>query len=252
MSLAVKFFMAILLFFSLETANAKDVYLLVLQEAVSKDCEVANLVDTDGLYQVGVDASAVSIRLPLSWPGCIDLGFLAPLRNKMVESGMADRIIFMPIEIAGSTLKDWEAGGIFHVKLKSALEVANSHNIKFDYALWQGRLIHADFSRSSYVSDVRRLIKSISLSTKIDKWIIGLSASCIGVGVRALPVQWAPLLNRFRGPEIGDLEEIYRSDRCNLNQAGQKEMVDRWFSAMKNADIESEKYQKESFLYYFK
>lgn len=253
MLLAVKFFIAVLIFFSLGIASAKDVYLLVLKEAIPKNCEAINLGDTEGLYQVGLDTREVSGRLPLSWSGCMDFGFLAPLRKKMIESGMAERVIVMQIEIAGSNLRDWEAGGRFHVKLKSALVVANSHNIKFDYALWQGRFIPANFDRLSYVGDVRRLIKSISLSTKIDKWIIGLSASCIGEnGAKTLPVQWAPLLNRFPGPDIGEFENVYYADRCNLNQAGQREIVHRWFSAMKKADIESNKYQKESLLYYFK
>ncbi|PHV29703.1 hypothetical protein CSQ93_00755 [Janthinobacterium sp. BJB426] len=180
-------------------------------------------------------------------------GVLLPLGQEIIKSGMADRVVFLPIGITGTNVRDWLEGGRGYKKLKLALDTASFHNIKFDYALWQGRLISDKFTRSNYVNDVRQVIKSMSLSTKINKWLIGLSASCDRIIGKQVPeIQWAPLLNRFPGPDIGALSTADRSDPCNVNDFGKKVLVQHWLRAINNADTKSEKYQKESLLYYFK
>lgn len=253
MLLVAKFFFTVTFLLSFGSANARDIYLLVLQEGISKNCPLPGLVETQGLYQIDLDGREVFAHLPFPWTDCMSDGVLLPLGQKMIKSGMADRVVFMPIGIAGTNVRDWLEGGRGYKKLKSALNTASFHNIKFDYALWQGRLISEKFTRSNYVSDVRQVIKSMSLSTKINKWLIGLSASCdLIIEERVPEIQWAPLLNRFPGPNIGALNTADRSDPCNVNDLGKKVLVQHWLRAMNNSDIMSKKYQKESLLYYFK
>lgn len=254
MLLAVKFFIVTVLLFLVGSASARDIYILVIQEGAPENCKVELFGAIKGVYQIDLNGREISAQSPFLWADCMEGNILLPLGQEMIKLRMADRVIFMPIGTAGTNVRDWLVGGRVHQKLKLALDTANLKNIKFDYALWQGRFIGEKFPQSNYISDVRAVIRSISLNAKIEKWIIGLSVSCEGATGEqevSFPL-WAPLINRFPGPEIRALDSVYRSDQCSFNELGQKALAQLWFRAMTDADSASKKYQKESLLYYFK
>ena len=245
-----KFFIAALLIFCVEYGNARDMYVLAVQENISTMCEEKYLDKVEGIYEIDENGRKIPVGMKSSKENCGSIGSIVPLGQEIIKAGMAKQVVFMLINATGSdgNLMDNQASR----KLRSAIGLENSKNIKFDFALWQG-VLKKDNLNSSYSREVRGVVKSISLSAKVEKWVIGLSAYCHRpAGEPGISIRKEPLINRFPGPDIGALASEYRSDQCDLNDLGQKEMAKRWYAAMKKADIDSEKYQKESLLYYFK
>lgn len=253
MSSGVKFFIAAALLFFLHAANARDIHILILQESVSSDCNAKVFDAVDGVYQISLDGEEVPARAPFFWANCLEGDVFLPLGQAMIKSGMAERVIFMPIGTRGTSVRDWLVGGRAYEPMKLALKKANHKNINFDYVLWKGDFVDAKFSESRYQNDVQKILKEVKLGAKTEKFIISKSVSCNvkGDGYEKT-YRWDPLYKRFPGPDIGKLASKYYINECNLNDLGKKEIVQLWLHAIKKADIDNERYQKESLLYYFK
>ncbi|EZP41385.1 hypothetical protein [Janthinobacterium lividum] len=245
-----KLFIAALLILCSNFTNAHDMYIFVVQETPFAMCEGKSFDEVDGIYEIDEGGREIPAGTNSSQDTCRNMGSIIPLGQEILKAGMAKRVVFMLTNVARSDeilIDDEESK-----KLNSAIELANSKKIKFDFALWQGNLMGKN-PNSSYSREVQAAVKSISLSAKVEKWVIGLSAYCHRpAGDPAISIRQEPLINRFPGPDIGVLAGEYRTDQCSVNDLGQKEMAKLWYAAMKKADIESEKYQKESLLYYFK
>ena len=245
-----KLFIAALLILCSNFTNAHDMYIFVVRENTFAICEEKYFDEVDGVYEIDEGGREVLAGVKSSQDNCRNIGNIIPLGQEIIKAGMAKRVVFMLINVARSNelLIDDEVSK----KLNSAIELANSKKIKFDFALWQGDLMKKN-PNSNYSHEVQGAVKSISLSAKVGKWVIGLSAYCHRpAGDPAIYIRQEPLINRFPGPDIGVLAGEYRADHCSVNDLGQKEMAKRWYAAMKKADIDSEKSQKESLLYYFK
>lgn len=252
MSSVAKVFFAALLFCFVIPVNARDVYILNLQENGGKDCMARGAKELQGIYRLGIDGAEQDSISPIA-SSCLKEGIFLPFARKLIEKGQVDRVIFMTISQEGSQLTDWLNDGPLKEKLARAIEAARLKKVKFDYGLWQGGLINRDLLTSNYVSSVRKVVKSVSLSIPVEKWLMGLSASCDRAeNEPAMTIRKEPLLNRFSGPDIGMLGTEYRSDACTLNDAGTKELAKLWIDALARADKKSLEYQKESLLYYFK
>lgn len=253
MSSVVKIFVATLLLFFLKAAVARDIYILVLQETSPAQCKVEDFAEINGIFQVGRDGKLLPARSPWAWANCTGGDILLPIGQELIRQGKAERVIFMPVSAENTKLQDWLPNGPLHQKMMSALNTAKHQNITFDYGFWQGQLIDTPSFSPDYVSTVRRVVKSATLGIKVEKWLTALSAKCArSLDEPALAIRKEPLLNRFSGPDIGVLGHSYRTDICTLNAAGRNQLARLWIDAINKADIASEKYQKESLLYYFK
>ena len=249
LSVAKSFTAALLMLCSTFT-HARDMYILAVQENASAVCEGKYFNEVEGIYEIDEGGNEIPAGMKSAKATCENMGNILPLGEEILKAGMVNRVVFMLVNATGSdeNLMDDEASK----KLKSAIDLANSKKIKFDFALWQGALMENN-PNANYSREVQGTVKSISLSAKVEKWVIGLSAHCHrAAGDPTISIRQEPLINRFPGPDIGTLAGEYRTDQCSVNDLGQKEIAKLWYAAMKKADIDSEKYQRESLLYYFK
>lgn len=253
MLLVVKTFALIFSLFFFAAASARDVRILVLNEVSSSKCDAKDVANVQGLYQIGLNGSELPFHAPFAWDECTDGTLLTSLGQDILRSGMADRVIFMPVGVEGSHIEDWFAGGRAQEKLKLALHEAASNNVRFEYVLWNGALVDGPISASHYQINVQKILKVVKMSTAADKFIISKS---ISVGKEKFPRSvmhpWDPLVGRFAGPDLRVLGDAYRSDDGNFNLLGKRKLAELWLRSMQDADAESQRYQKESLLYYFK
>lgn len=253
MSSAVNLIVAVLLFFTSSSLSAKDVNILILREHVTADCQRKLSGALGGIYQIDMQADALAVGSPDSWDTCANGLIFHTLSQAMIQSGMADHVTLTPVGIPTGSLNEWFVSGRAHEKMKSVAEKANAKNITFDYVLWDGGLIDGEFSASTYQIDVQKILKEVKLGTKVEKFIISKSVSCTaGIESHGRAYRWDPLFRRFSGPDIGKISREYYADKCNFTEAGQKKIAQLWLEAIKKADIEDKKYQKESLLHYFK
>lgn len=252
MLLGVRFCIVTLMFFFINTAIARDIHILFLKENGSATCHEKSMKSAESIYHIGRNGEILSNNQYFPWAICEGGAEVVAIAQRLMEDVSVDRVIFLPVAAAGTKSHDWLVGGKAFENLNSALQVAKDNNIGFDYALWQGGLVDGSVE-SGYKSNVWRVMKYITLNAKVDKWIIAPSASCQRK-VNDLPIfmRRDVVLNHFAGPDIGSFAGNYRSDPCTLNALGNRKMAEQWFSTMRDADILSSRYQKESLLYYFK
>ena len=238
-------------------ASAKDIYILVIGEAGSANCNAHRFTKAVGVYQIGLDGAVKPAHDPFEWADCKGGSIWIPLGKQIINAGMADRVIFMPIGLARMRARDWLADGRAVSKLSSVTNLVVGRKIRFDYALWQQGYSDRGSSGPQYISDLSKVIKNVSLNMQITKWIIAQSAGCgaaVSTHIKVAQSQIAlnPLFNRFLGPDISSLSSAYRSTECNFNEIGQQKVAQLWFRSMQEADTANVRYQKESLLYYFK
>lgn len=253
----VKFACSLGLLACLAPAHARDIHILVIGGGTASNCNAHAFGEARGVYQIGLSGSEKPARDPFELADCKGGSIWVPLGQKMVETGMADRVIFMPVGVAGARARDWQAGGRAYGKLLSVMSTAKARNIKFDYAFWQEGSADIGADPAQYANDLNKAVKAISINMNVGKWIIAQGAGCgdkRGGAINAAQLHYSrsPLFNRFPGPDMSGLDSTYRSDGCYFNELGQRELAQLWFRSIVAADSASLKYQKESFLYYFK
>lgn len=249
----VKAFIAVVLLCTVFPVVAKDIYILRLEENGVADCKGIFKENLQGIYRIEIDGEERELSKIRENEDCLDEEVFLPFAKGLINKGEATRVFFMSVSQKNTHLIDWLGDSKVQKDLSLAIKTSNLKNIKFDYGIWQGSLIDREFFKDKYVSNVRKVIKLTSLKVPVEKWVIGLSSSCDRrKDEMALTIRREPLLNRFAGPDIGILNEKYRSDVCTLNEKGLDSLAKLWKDAIIFADEESKKYQKESLLYYFK
>ena len=234
-------------------AVARDLNILILQETYPVECEITEHPGVDGVFQFNQDGERIPAKGGGAWNDCDNGSFLLPFGKQLIDSGMASSVTFMPVGLRGSSVKDWATGGAAYGKLQSALKVANRRQIKFDYVLWQGGIVDYKLEFGKYHESIAKALKSVKLNTRAQKFIILKSITCRDLAhPPEIPYQWNPLQNRFDGPNLSGLGAEYYADRCSLNASGNRKMAQLWKQAIDNAEIEGERFQRESLIYYFK
>ncbi|MDN2704564.1 hypothetical protein O0881_21510 [Janthinobacterium sp. SUN100] len=250
----VRFFVVAMLFLFSFSTNARDLHILVMQEGGAADCrEAPHEKKVQGVYLLDLNGQETPARLSTGRTDCAADNISVLLGQKMIQTGIAERVFFMSISASGEHVHDWLTGGALYKDLQLAVKAEKLKKIKFDYALWQGWFIDEKLTESQYNGEVRRAVKSVSLDMKVEKWIIGRNGKCgQKKTAHTSSVKWEVLLNRFPGPDIGQLNDEYYSGNCGMNELGQNALAQLWFDTIKSVDIASGKYQRESLLYYFK
>lgn len=253
MLLGVRFAIVMMLFLCSFSTSARDFHILVMQEGDAVDCRETVNEKVPGVFLLDLSGLEKSAHLSTDPADCTANNISVLLGQKMVQAGIAERVFFMPISASGERVHGWLAGGILYKDLQLAVKTVKSKNIKFDYALWQGLFSDNQLPESKYNGEVRRLVKSISLDMEVGKWIIGRNGRCDQKNTaHTKSLKWEALLNRFSGPDVGQLNEKYYSGNCGMTESGQNALAQLWVDTIQSVDIASRKYQKESLLYYFK
>lgn len=245
---------ALLLSLNLE---ARDLYVLVVGQSISANCNEHVFEESTGVYQVDLNGDLKPAKDPFEWADCDKGAMWLPLGTKIVTSGFANRVIFMPIGVGGTSVSDWQPGGRAFGKLKSALSLANQKSIKFDYAFWhQGS---SDYGQDPiiYGKALSQVLTFISLNTKVDKWIVAQHSKCGSqydhrIAKEQKNISLNPQFRRFPGPNTNEFGMEYRYDGCHLNRSGQEKMAELWFNSIMAAEKIDYNFQRESLLFYFR
>ena len=181
----------------------------------------------------------------------------APLGTAMVERGFAKKVAVFPLDANGMGAVDWLPAGRGNARFVAAMDVARRQGGEFDYALWQPSEADNALTVEQYRNALIELIKMVSFKVNVKKWVVAPRAYC---GARTGPslddanfrLVANPIYNRFVGPRISDLGGAYQGGGCRFDAQGQRKVAYAWLAAIRQAETDSEKYQKESLLYYFR
>ena len=239
------------------TALAKDVHILVIGDSAAANCNAQSFGPVPGVYQVGRDGREKLAADPLDLGDCQGGSIWIPLGEAMVRAGFAQKVVFVPLGVTGAKVGDWLQPGRASGRLGGAIKAASLRGVEFDYAIWQQSESGNTLTGEQYRASLNRVVKIVSVNAKVKKWIIAQGAHCDGTtggAIEDAQHRYAgnPIFNRFPGPHTSALGAAYRATGCVFNARGQQKMAELWFDSIKKADVNSDRYQKESLLYYFR
>lgn len=256
MSLVAKIFFTLLLCFS-SISYSNQLNILVIGDDKSANCNQHVYESVDGVFQLDLDGKEVAAKDPFLWADCKDGSVWIPLGRELIKSGLADKVVFMPIGISKVKASDWRAVGPAKIKLELALKIIKERNLQFDYLLWQQGSSDIGSKPTIYKKEANEIFKYLKKSIRLKSIIIAKDSSCNGKTdsdiFNSQNILGEDFLNRrFPGPNINLLTASNLNNDCLLNFSGQEFVADQWLESMKNAKVIDQMIQKETLLYYFK
>jgi len=238
-------------------ANGRDLYILAVGDSSLGNCNAQSYGNVEGVYQIGIDGNVKPARDPFDWSACAGGSIWMPMGRIIIEQGIAQKVIIMPVVVPRAGVRDWLPGGSQSALLTRAIETISKKNIAFDFVFWQQGLSDVKSFDSSYKNNLWRLTKEIGLKVKADRWLIAQGSSCrspLRQDLRAILSELANahIMSRYNGPDLDELPPISVDQACNLTGIGQRNAAALWIEAIKKSEIESKKFQKETLLFYFR
>lgn len=222
--------------------SLKELYILVIGQSISSNCNQTVYAPVDNVLQVALDGSLKPARDPFEWADCKQGSMWMPLGKRIIDSGMTKKVVFMPIGVGGTSVRDWQSGGKASAKLNSALDLIKQQGLKFDAVFWhQGTADHG-MTSGEYSDRLLSVISYVNSKITTGRWLIGVHSRCWGnydpqIEAAQRLVGSATSAGRFPGANSNLLGNAYRFDECHLNQAGQEEMATMWLEALRNARV---------------
>lgn len=222
--------------------SPKELYILVIGQSISSNCNQTVYGPVDNVLQVAKDGSLKPARDPFEWADCTQGSMWMPLGKRIIDSGIAQKVVFMPIGMGATSVHDWQTGGKAFTKLNSALDLIKLQNIKFDAVLWHQGYSDSGATQSYYKERLLSVIAYVNSRITVGRWLIGLHSRCYGsydqvIEAAQRSVGDAAPEARFLGANSNLLGDEYRFDGCHLNGLGQEQMANMWLEALRNAGI---------------
>lgn len=217
-----------------------ELRILVLGQSISSNCNERIYGLVSGVYQVALTGEIKAARDPFEWADCSNGSMWMPLGRKLIESGVAAKVVFMPIGVGATSVQDWQPGGRAFGKLENAIRVIHERGINFDLALWHQGYSDYGTAPSDYTNRLSGIVNYVNNNVKVGRWIIALHSRCYGrydPNIELAQQQFAnaPQFGRFVGPNTNLLGDEFRFDSCHLNSRGQEEMAALWLNSIQAA-----------------
>jgi hypothetical protein len=214
--------------------------ILIVGQSISSNCNEHTYGPVDNVLQIGRDGVLKAALDPFEWADCSNGSMWMPLGKLLIEKGVAKKVVFMPIGVAGTKVRDWQAGGIAFPKLNTALTQIKEKGHIFEMALWHQGSSDIGTDKNEYAAGLGAVISYINANAHIERWVIALHSRCYGSydkNIEDVQRSFATSgVGFYLGPNNNLLGEEYRlSDKCHLNELGQEEMAKMWFDSIKTA-----------------
>lgn len=228
-------------------ASSREVQILVVGGAALESCRELHNSNEPRVFRVQRGSALDSVRGRSCVSACAVEGVWSALGEQMIERHNADAILFFVIGTPNTRAQDLLPRGSQSAGLMMTLDIANAQKVTFDYALWHG----AQVASKADVTSLSRLMRAISLSVPVRKWLVARGAGGPVRAGEAMAVHQKalinPILNRYSGPDLTGVE--HPADACGVTR---ERFARLWSGAIDAAEMWGLRYQKESLLYYFR
>jgi hypothetical protein len=185
------------------------------------------------------DGSCYRARDPLLGTSGIGGNVATLLANMLIERRSFDRIIVVPIAIAGSTIEQWADGGRFNQRIVTAIRRLFDAGLRPTYVLWhqgENNSGEGNADGGEYRKHLLEVVSTFRDNGAEAPFFVALATRCgnyprpgsdaIREGQR-LAVN--PLMHIFQGPDTDQLGDEYRDAlRCHFNAAGMQRHAAMW------------------------
>lgn len=255
--LLVHKFLAVLLLVFPVLGMAKSVSVLVVGQSISSNCNDYKFSMVAGVKQVDLSGQIVPAVDPFAWADCKGGAVWIPMGKQLVIQRIYDEVIFMPIGVSGSSVKDWLPNGRAHEKLKQALRLIKDKKIKIDYIFWYQGSSDMGGNPYEYRRGVLKIYAEIKDTVGAKPMLVARHSRCGAMDKKIEMAQNTIISSNvqryFAGPNTNDLDNKYRmADLCHLNKLGQEKVGEMWAEALLKAINAKEKVEDEILIKYFR
>lgn len=220
--------------------RAAETRILVIGQSVASNCNEHIYGPVSNVLQVALNGDVVPAKDPFEWADCKGGSMWMPLGRKLIEGGVSDKVVFMPIGVGATSVRAWQPGGNAYPKLIDAISLIRQEGIVFDYAFWQQGTSDFGMSRAEYGERLSAVIADVSGKIPVKRWLIALHSRCFNVYDQDLEAAQRAVANSlpgrtYLGANGNSLGNEFRFDMCHLNQQGQEEMASLWLQAIKDS-----------------
>lgn len=217
-----------------------EVHILVIGQSISSNCNEKIYGPVENVFQIGKDGELKAASDPFEWADCKKGSMWMPLGKRLIDAGVARKVVFMPIGIAATSVQDWQAGGAAFSKLNSAIDVIQKKGIKFDFVFWHQGSSNVGTEKAIYKDRLSAVIDYVNGKIPVDRWLIAVHSRCYGAydrNIEAAQIEIGDMtsLKRYRGANNNSLGDDFRFDGCHLTGNGQESMASMWLDSVKTA-----------------
>lgn len=161
------------------------------------------------------------------------------LGDSLIEEGMFESVLFVPIGVGGAKVEQWAPGGRLHGRILLAIARLRLEGFEPTHMLWhQGE---ADYSTPAaiYRAQFRAMLGNIRaqgvdapIFVSVATWYNNLINQEIEQAQRELVDEEAGV---FAGPDTDRLGIPYRYDGVHFNDEGLREFARMWLDAIRNS-----------------
>lgn len=217
-----------------------EMKILVIGQSISSNCNEHVYGPENNVFQVGKNGEIKAASDPFEWADCRKGAMWIPLGKKLIDAGIAKKVVFMPIGVGGTKVEDWQEGGRAFAKLSSAISLVKARNVSFDFAFWYQGSSDTGTGKDVYAQKLGAILDYVDAKLTINRWLIAIHSRCNGTYDRDIEAAQLLVGNRtdlrhYIGPNNNLLGDEYRVDTCHLNWKGQEKMASMWLESVKLA-----------------
>ncbi|MFC1769906.1 sialate O-acetylesterase [Nitrospirota bacterium] len=156
------------------------------------------------------------------------------LGDMLISENIYDNVLFIPIAIGGSRVRDWAPEGYLHDRLIKTLERIRSSGFRETHILWhQGESDSIkETSKDSYVKSFNEMVQSIRSQDVEAPLFVSVASVCRNEPSLEIRGAQKEVLNKemniLPGPDTDELGPRYRKDGCHFNTEGIKAFASLW------------------------
>jgi Carbohydrate esterase, sialic acid-specific acetylesterase len=168
------------------------------------------------------------------------------LGDKLIDSGLYNKVILIPIAIDGSAIERWVSGGYCFERLEQTLKTLDSLHIRLTHIFWhQGETDNVlNTSKAKYKEHLGAILQTLRKYQSADFYVSIASyhpvpiAKPLGVDNVIRDAQ-KEFINENKGVLVGPdtdtlIHAIHRHDSVHFSDFGMSLFAQQWLNAMLN------------------
>lgn len=161
--------------------------------------------------------------------------WLSRFADKLINVGVYDRVILVPIARGSSTVQDWMPGGILYKSLLAAHRRLAALGLTATATMWVQGQANAGIAQATYQSSLSTVIASLRAQGFVSPWMLGKDTYVEGVTDANIRAAITALVNGadiFAGADTDGLNGANRYDGVHYTATGANAAADLWRAAV--------------------
>jgi len=163
--------------------------------------------------------------------------FATRLGDRLIYTGLFDRVILAPIAMGGTTVEQWAEEGMFNRRIPVLIRRLFDAGLSADFILWQqgeGNPGMGDVGGRQYRKNLLEVIRTFRSFGVTAPFFVSLTTLCGGPHANAENIRAGqrgvvnPLGGIYQGPDTDTIGVEHRWDKCHFDETGLEMAASLW------------------------